>query len=120
MTRIHRNRHPWPHPASRPDRDGFTRRFIQGIVAAANVAAGQNWAAPAATMSRRTKTARRLRPHTIQLCIHCQQNPAGFWVSRTGDQIVQRPWCLSCCQHLDPCRYHVIPFDHPGEAGQFQ
>jgi hypothetical protein len=21
-------------------------------------------------------------PHTIQLCIHCHQNPAGFWVSR--------------------------------------
>ena len=49
-------------------------------------------------------------PHTIQLCIHCQHNPAGFWVSRAGSQTVRRPWCLSCCQSLDPGRYHVQPF----------
>ena len=141
MTRSHRNHRPLPrpastlgqaephsrqaegqrpHPASRPDRDGFTGWLIQGIAAAANVAAGRNWAAPAATMSRRTITAPRLSPHTVQLCIHCHQNPAGFWVSRTAAQIVRRPWCLSCCQHLDPGRYHAIPFEHPGEAGQFQ
>jgi len=50
-------------------------------------------------------------PHTIQLCIHCRQNPAGFWVSRNGSQTVRCPWCLSCCQDLHPCCYHVNPFD---------
>jgi hypothetical protein len=24
---------------------------------------------------------------------------------------VRRPWCLSCCQDLDPACHHVIPFD---------
>jgi hypothetical protein len=50
-------------------------------------------------------------PHTIQLCIHCRENPAGFWVSRTGGNTVRRPWCLSCCQGLDPERCDMIPFD---------
>jgi hypothetical protein len=49
-------------------------------------------------------------PRTIQLCIHCQQRPAGFWVRRTGGTVVRRPWCLSCCQDLDRDRYDVIPF----------
>ena len=48
-------------------------------------------------------------PHTIQLCIHCRERPAGFWVSRMGAKTVRRPWCLSCCEGLDrDCR--VIPF----------
>ena len=33
----------------------------------------------------------RLLPHTIQLCIHCPQHPAGFWVSRNSGQTVRRP-----------------------------
>ena len=49
-------------------------------------------------------------PRTIQLCIHCQQRPAGFWVRRTGDTVVRRPWCLSCCQDLDRDPYDLIPF----------
>jgi hypothetical protein len=53
----------------------------------------------------------RLVPHTVRLCIHCRHNPAGFWVSRTSDQTVRRPWCLSCCQDLDPACHHVKPFD---------
>jgi hypothetical protein len=66
----------------------------------------------AATANRRRRilTAPRL-PRTIQLCIHCRHNPAGFWVSRGSSQTVRRPWCLSCCQDLDPGRYHVQPFD---------
>jgi hypothetical protein len=60
---------------------------------------------------RRTIPAPRLLPHTIQLCIHCRQNPAGFWVSRNGDQTVRRPWCLSCCQDLDPACHDIRPFD---------
>jgi len=60
---------------------------------------------------RRAITTPRLLPRTIQLCIHCRQNPAGFWVSRNGGQTVRRPWCLSCCQDLDPGCHHVQPFD---------
>jgi hypothetical protein len=61
-----------------------------------------------------------LPPHTVQLCIHCHHNPAGFWVSHTSDQTARRPWCLTCCQQLDPGRYHAIPFDGHGGAGRFQ
>jgi hypothetical protein len=49
-------------------------------------------------------------PRTIQLCIHCRQRPAGFWVRRTGGTVVRRPWCLSCCHDLDRDRYDVIQF----------
>jgi len=80
--------------------------------AAAPEAAGQNWPVPAtANPRRRTRAAPFPLPHTTQLCIHCRQNPAGFWVSRTSDQTVRRPWCLSCCQDLDPDNYHLNPFD---------
>jgi hypothetical protein len=68
----------------------------------ARVTVGQTRPAPAATNSRR---------RTIQLCIHCRHNPAGFWVSRDSDQTVRRPWCLSCCQDLDPSCHHIKPFD---------
>ena len=96
-------------------------RFIQDIPAAASVAAGQNRPAPTPTMPRRrTMTAPWLRPRTVQLCIHCRHNPAGFWVSHTRDQTVRRPWCLSCCQELGQTRYHVIPFDRHHGAGRFQ
>jgi len=109
------------HPATRPGRNGFAGRFIQDMAAAASVATGQHRPAPSATMpQRRTMIAPRLRPRTIQLCICCHQNPAGFWVSRTSDQTVRRPWCLSCCQWLEPGRYHVIPFDGHDGAGRFQ
>jgi hypothetical protein len=47
---------------------------------------------------------------TGQLCIHCRQSLAGFWVSRKNDMIVRRPWCLVCCQELDRTRYEVRPF----------
>jgi hypothetical protein len=104
-----------PHPASGPGGNGFAGRFIQDIAAATSVATGQNRPAPPATMPQRRAmiTARRW-PRTVQLCIHCRQNPAGFWVSHTSDQTVRRPWCLSCCQELDQSRYHVIPFDGHG------
>jgi hypothetical protein len=52
-----------------------------------------------------------LMPHTVQLGTHCQQNPAGFWVSRTSAQAVRRPWCLACLQELDRGSYEVIPVD---------
>jgi len=80
--------------------------------AGSQVAADQDWPSPTATVSRwRTMTVPRLLPHTIQLCTHCRHNPAGFWVSRHGDQTVRRPWCLSCCQDLDPACRPISPFD---------
>jgi hypothetical protein len=51
-----------------------------------------------------------LLPHTVQLCIHCQENSAGFWVSHPGAKAVRRPWCLSCCDALDRGRYEVTRF----------
>ena len=101
-----------PPPGRRPGRGGFAARFIPDVSAAATVAAGQNRPGTATANGwRRTMTAPRRLPHTIQLCIHCRHNPAGFWVSRNSSQTVRRPWCLSCCQNLDPGRYHVQPFD---------
>jgi hypothetical protein len=51
----------------------------------------------------------RSRARGVQICIHCKENPAGFWVSRNNSQVVRRPWCLSCCQELDRGRCNVIP-----------
>jgi len=107
------------HPAGRPARNGFAGQFIQDIAATRSVATGQNRPAPPAMAPQpRMMTAPRLRPRTVQLCIHCHQNPAGFWVSHTSGQTVRRPWCLSCCQWLDPGRYQVIPFDGHDGAGR--
>jgi hypothetical protein len=49
-------------------------------------------------------------PHAIQLCVHCRERPAGFWVSRTGGKTVRRPWCLACCEELDRDHCDVIRF----------
>ena len=110
-----------PPPASQPGRNGFAKRFAQDIAPAMTVAAGQSRPAPATTTRRwRMMTAARLRPRTVQLCIHCRQTPAGFWVSHTSDQTARRPWCLSCCQGLDQSRHHLIPFDAHDSAGRSQ
>jgi len=50
------------------------------------------------------------RPHRFQLCVHCQANPAGFWVSGTASSVTRRPWCLTCCEHLEGTTYHITPF----------
>jgi hypothetical protein len=71
------------------------------------------------TAFRRTMTAPGLLPHTVQLCVHCRHNPAGFWVSRTGGQTVRRPWCLSCCQGLPRDRCTMIPFDSQPDPRRF-
>jgi hypothetical protein len=47
---------------------------------------------------------------TFQLCVHCRQSPAGFWVSRRNGTVVRRPWCLSFCKELDRGRCDVTPF----------
>ena len=92
-------------------------RTIGGALAAT---AASLATATAATAARRLKNpftmiAPRLAPHTVQLCIHCRQDPAGFLASRTCGMPVQRPWCLSCCRGLDPGRCHRIPFDGHGD-----
>lgn len=51
-----------------------------------------------------------LLPHTVHLCIHCGERPAGFWVSHKTAQAVRRPWCLSCCDVLDRDRYDLVRF----------
>ena len=51
-----------------------------------------------------------LKPHTFPVCIHCLVNPAGFWVSRKDSNVVRRPWCLTCCQHLDRELCNMTPF----------
>jgi hypothetical protein len=109
-----------PHPATWHGRDGPAARFLEDITAAASVATGQHRPAPAAVPRRRMMIAPRLRPRTVQLCICCRQNPAGFWVSQASDQTVRRPWCLSCCHQLDQSRYHVIPFDGHGGTGRLR
>jgi hypothetical protein len=101
-----------PGLIGRLGRDGLAGRFIQHVAAGTSVAAGQNRpAATTANSRRRTITMPRLLPHTIQPCIRCTQNPAGFWVSCNSGQTVRRPWCLSCCQDLDPACHDVKPFD---------
>jgi hypothetical protein len=104
MNRIH----------SRPRRDGFPARLIQDMAAAAGVAVGHQAARAAATTTaprRRALSVPRLLPRTVQLCICCRHNPAGFWISRNGARTVRRPWCLACCQELPRDRYDVIPFE---------
>jgi hypothetical protein len=73
--------------------------------------AGRAGHAPrAARRSIRTIMTHGLLPRTVQLCIHCHQNPAGFWVSRKNASVVRRPWCLTCCQDLDLSSCDVTPF----------
>ena len=54
---------------------------------------------------------------TVQLCVHCRLRPAGFWVSRTSDRVVRRPWCLACCEELDLAGCHISAFGAPIGAG---
>lgn len=51
-----------------------------------------------------------LPPRTVQICVRCLQNPAGFWVSGTSASVTRRPWCLSCCEQLDRDCCSVAPF----------
>ena len=99
--------------AIRPVRHGLAAWFAQRLAAAASVTASQIRPTPISSNSRRrTITAPRWLPRTIQLCIHCGHNPGGFWVSPSAGQTTRRPWCLSCCQDLDPGHYHITPFEN--------
>ena len=59
----------------------------------------------------RTRAVPARLPHTSQVRIYCRENPAGFWVSRTGGKTVRRPWRLSCCAVLDRDRCGMTPFE---------
>jgi cysteine desulfurase/selenocysteine lyase len=67
----------------------------QAVAAVAAIAAGRRAPVP---------------PRTHQLCIHCRQSPAGFWVSNKNDTVVRRPWCLACCQKLDRTHCDIATF----------
>jgi len=51
-----------------------------------------------------------LPPRTVQICIRCRENPAGFWVRNTSTSVSRRPWCLSCCEGLDRSHCTIAPF----------
>jgi hypothetical protein len=89
----------------------FTLASTDGPVdhVAVTCAAGHRFRMPADMLARR-RPRKRLIPRTIQLCVRCRQNPAGFWISGRTARVAHRPWCLSCCQCLDAGRYEVIPF----------
>lgn len=72
-------------------------------------AAGHHFRMAEDRLPRRPAAPRVLR-RTIQVCIRCQENPAGFWVSRQGGTVTRRPWCLACSAGLDRDRCEVIPF----------
>jgi hypothetical protein len=111
---------PIPRIPRQPGRRGLAGQFIQDITAAASLATFQHWPAPTATLpQRRMMIAPRLRPRTIQLCIHRRQRPAGSRASHTTGQTARRPGRLSCCQGLDQSRYHTIPFDGHTGAGRW-
>jgi hypothetical protein len=60
--------------------------------------------------SRAWRCPRGTLPRTVQLCIHCRQTAAGFWVSSKNSVVAHRPWCLACCEHLDKSRCEIVPF----------
>ena len=97
-----------PRPEPSGGTTHSTRPAPAGTIVTSEPCAGVRPQSPREELRTRILPARLL--HTIQLCIHCRERPAGFWVSRAGAKTVRRPWCLSCCEGLDRyCR--VIPFD---------
>ena len=92
--------------------DRFTLASTDGPVAhvAVSCLAGHHYRMPAGKLPGPDNPAPRLRPHRFRICVHCQVNPAGFWVSVLPGSVVRRPWCLTCCQHLNPAACHITPF----------
>jgi hypothetical protein len=85
-------------------------RTSRGLADMTSQAGRAGHAPRAARRSIRAIMTHGLLPRTVQLCIHCHQNPAGFWVSRNNASVVRRPWCLTCCQDLDLSSCDVTPF----------
>jgi len=94
----------------------FTLASTDGPVAhvAVSCLAGHHYRLPVGQLpgasSRRPALRLARLPHRFQVCVHCQVNPAGFWVMGKESSVVRRPWCLSCCQDLDQAACHVTPF----------
>jgi hypothetical protein len=90
----------------------FTLQSTDGPIAhvALNCSAGHHFRMAADGLAAHFALPPSLLPRALQLCIHCRQTPAGFWVSRKNGVVAHRPWCLSCCQELDRTRCDVIPF----------
>jgi hypothetical protein len=89
---------------SLPSTDGPVHHVV------VHCAAGHHFRMPADMLAAQPAPARRLRPRTVRLCVCCQENPAGFWVSRRPAAVTRRPWCLLCCQWLDRQCCDVVPF----------
>ena len=92
--------------------DRFTLASTDGPVAhvAVSCLAGHHYRMPADKLPVPDDPAPRLRSHRFKLCVRCQVNPAGFWVSTSDSSVTRRPWCLSCCDHLDETTCHITPF----------
>jgi hypothetical protein len=90
----------------------FTLPSTDGSVAhvALSCAGGHHFRMGAERLAAHAALPASLLPRTIQLCIHCRQGPAGFWVSRKNSAVSHRPWCLSCCLELDRASCDVVPF----------
>lgn len=102
MNHIRRNA---AQPAARLSRGQGPTASVMASAALAR----QNWPAGTIIVSLLHKLiAPGLLPHTMHLCIHCRESPAGFWVSKKNAKAVRRPWCLSCCDVLDRGRYDVV------------
>jgi hypothetical protein len=91
--------------------DRFTLASTDGPVAhvAVSCLAGHHYRMPADKLPGPDDPAP-LRPHRFQICVHCQVNPAGFWVSALASSVTRRPWCLSCREHLTGTPCHITPF----------
>ena len=63
--------------------DRFTQASTDGPVAHVAVfcLAGHHYRMPADKLPGPDNPAPRLRPGRFRICVHCQVNPAGFWVS---------------------------------------
>ena len=51
----------------------------------------ESWVARTGFPRRARRSFPGLLPRTVQLCIHCRESPAGFWVSSNGGKTVRRP-----------------------------
>ena len=92
--------------------DRFTLASTDGPVAhvAVSCLAGHHYRMPAGKLPGPDNPAPRLRPYRSRICVRCQVNPAGFWVSALPGSVARRPWCLTCCEHLNPAACHITPF----------
>jgi len=86
------------------------RRISHGLAGLTGLTGPADPAPRAASRRLRTVLPHVRLPRTVQPCIHCRQNPAGFWVTRKNSGVVRRPWCLACLQDLDLSSCGVTPF----------